>query len=219
MAESPSSTQLVLYDTMCAAITEAAAVDEVKEIRDKAAALALYARQARNVEAERQCVEIRIRAERRAGELLRQMEKAKGSPGNQYTGPLDRREGSKTLSDFGISYDQSARWQQLASVPQDVFEAAFRAEDMPSTSGILRAADRVNLHFEISNRREEPRTVQLKVTADHSPTRVVALRSADFELITLKALARDLSAILTRYDNNVKLTDVLRCLREHASPK
>jgi hypothetical protein len=64
-----------------------------------------------------------MRAERKAGQLLQQMEKAKGAPGNQHTGPLLRQEGTKTLSDLGISYRQSSDWQQLADVPEDEFEA------------------------------------------------------------------------------------------------
>jgi hypothetical protein len=42
-------------------------------------------RQAENVEAERRCCEIRLRAERKAGELLRQTEQAKGArePGSK----------------------------------------------------------------------------------------------------------------------------------------
>jgi hypothetical protein len=52
---------------------------------------------AQNREAERQAAEIRLRAERRIGQLLTELAKAKGAPGNQYTGPLERPEGSKTL--------------------------------------------------------------------------------------------------------------------------
>ena len=40
-----------------------------KDIRDKARAIEVYARQARNVEAERRACEIRLRAERRCGQL------------------------------------------------------------------------------------------------------------------------------------------------------
>jgi hypothetical protein len=47
--------------------------DEAKEIRDKARALEVYAKQAQNREAERKAAEIRIRAERRAGQLLKEM--------------------------------------------------------------------------------------------------------------------------------------------------
>jgi hypothetical protein len=56
------------------------------------------------------------------------MEKAKGSPGNQYTGPVERCYGSKTLSDFGITRDQSSQWQKLAAVPQPDFKAALAGE-------------------------------------------------------------------------------------------
>jgi hypothetical protein len=76
--------ELIRYDAMCQAIADAYEVDEVKDIRDKARAFEIYAQQARNVEAERRACEIRLRAERRCGQLLRQMAKAKGAPGNQH---------------------------------------------------------------------------------------------------------------------------------------
>jgi hypothetical protein len=132
-------TELVRYDAMCRAIADAYEVDEVKEIRDKALALEIYARQAKNVDAERDACEIRLRAERRAGQLLKEIEKAKGSPGNQYTGPLARPEGSKTLKQRRISYDQSSRWQKLADVPEEQFDAALGGPEMPTTVGIIAA--------------------------------------------------------------------------------
>jgi hypothetical protein len=135
-----TSTELVRYDAMCRAIAVAYEVDEVKEIRDRAAALEHYARQAHNVEAERLCCEIRLRAERKAGELLRQMEKAKGAAGNQYTGPVERNDGSKTLSELGISRDQSSRWQKLAQVPAPQFEAALATAQRPTTASIINGA-------------------------------------------------------------------------------
>lgn len=55
---------------MCRAIAECHSVDEVKDLHDKARALEIYAKQAMNVEAERKATEIRLRAERRAGELM-----------------------------------------------------------------------------------------------------------------------------------------------------
>jgi hypothetical protein len=61
------TTALVKYDAMCRAIDHAYQVDEVKDIRDKALAFEAYARQAHNIEAERQACDIRIRAEKRGG--------------------------------------------------------------------------------------------------------------------------------------------------------
>ena len=54
--------------------------------------------------------------QRKAGELLKQMEKSKGSKGNQYTEKLDRLHDatSPTLKDLGIHRLQSQRWQQIA---------------------------------------------------------------------------------------------------------
>ena len=83
-------TDLVKYDAMVHSIAECKQVDEVKDIRDKALALEAYAKQAMNFEAERQCAEIRVRAERQCGIMLSQMEKAKGSDRGGRTG-LDSR--------------------------------------------------------------------------------------------------------------------------------
>jgi phage N-6-adenine-methyltransferase len=129
--------ELVRYDAMCRAIAEAHAIDEVKELRDKAAALIEYARQAQNTELERQCCEIRVRAERRAGQMLRDMDKAKGSPGNQFTGPLDRNEGSKTLADYRITYYQSSQWQKLAALTEPEFEAKLASVVIPTIGAVL----------------------------------------------------------------------------------
>lgn len=62
---------LTRYDNACRALAAAKAVDEVKEIRDQAAAMREYARQAKNKQLEVDATEIRIRAERRIGELMK----------------------------------------------------------------------------------------------------------------------------------------------------
>jgi hypothetical protein len=132
-------TQLVRYDAMCRAIAEAYEVDEVKDIRDKAVAIEVYARQAKNVEAERQACEIRLRAERKCGELLREREKAKRGP-DKDTGQRSQRSTSvETLADLGITKDQSSQWQKLAGVPPDLFEQELQRE-RPTTNGIIAAA-------------------------------------------------------------------------------
>jgi len=121
---------LARYDAMCRAIVEAHRVDEAKEFRDKAMALAVYARQAQDSEAERRCCEIRLRAERRAGALLREREMAKG--GQPFQAIPRGARGVETLAELGISYDQSAQWQKVAAMPAPEFEAAVAAVAMPT---------------------------------------------------------------------------------------
>jgi hypothetical protein len=77
-----------------------------------------YARQAKNYEMEIMAAEIRVRAERRAGELLMEMEKNKGAQGsgsNQYE-VRSHDTSTPTLADRGITYDHSSHWQQLAKL-------------------------------------------------------------------------------------------------------
>ncbi len=115
--------ELTKYDAMCRAIDSAYEVDEAKDIRDKAVALEAYFQQAKNVEAERRACEIRLRAERKAGQLLAKMEKAKGVrlDGRDKDGTVRRLHDAttETLSGMGISKDQSSRWQALAGVPEE----------------------------------------------------------------------------------------------------
>ncbi|MDH3595780.1 MAG: hypothetical protein OEU09_14105 [Rhodospirillales bacterium] len=142
---------LVRYDAMCRAIAEAYAVDEVKDIRDKALAFEAYAKQAKNTEAERRACEIRLRAERKAGQLLQEMDKNKGAA--QPTRSSD----TTTLRELGISKDQSSRWQRLAAVPEAEFEAALAAPDKPSTGGI------------IAKTKTDPGAETMRATPDDAP--------------------------------------------------
>ena len=96
-----------------------------------------------NKEAERRAREIPLRAERKAGKLLRAMKKAKGGaqPGIGRAGGM-RSDGPTALRDLGISKEQSSNWQKLAEVPEDEFEAALvDPTQTPSTTGIIRSAE------------------------------------------------------------------------------
>jgi hypothetical protein len=112
--------QLLKYDAACQAILECKQVDEVKDCRDKALAVQLYARQAKNKELEINAAEIRIRAERRLGGMLIEQPKNNGAAMPNAVVADDRV--PPTLSDMGISKDLSARAQSIATISDDDFE-------------------------------------------------------------------------------------------------
>ena len=131
--------QIILYDKMLLAINECHQTDEIKDIRDKALAIEHCARIAENFEAERKAAEIRIRAERRGGELLKELEKGKGGrpPENSAQPALSLF--AKAKEDAGISDDQAKKWQKLAEIPQEEFEQALKdPAAKPSTTGLIK---------------------------------------------------------------------------------
>jgi len=104
----------------------------------------VYQRQAKNIDAETQACRIRLRAERRMGELLASMEKARGGgkiePGKK--GFQQRSEAStpvRTLKQLGLTKDESSRAQQLASIPREQFEEGL-ATERPTAAGIIAQA-------------------------------------------------------------------------------
>jgi hypothetical protein len=144
-------TGLLRYDAMCTAIAECHKVDEVKDLRDKAKAIEVYAKQAQNYEAERQAAEVRIRAERRAGELLREMKtngERESSGGDRKSSSCDPRmiqPEKRSLQSLGITYDQSSKWQQLAAVPEAEFERVVRGSGRPKESSTPRRFEKQSL--------------------------------------------------------------------------
>lgn len=121
---------LVRYDAACRALAEAKSVDEVKDMRDKSEAVRCYAKQAKNKQLEVDAAEIRLRAERRLGEILRETPKNPGiagaagpGRGNKNPVPEGDRVLAPTLSDLGIDKKLSSRAQKLAAVPEPEFES------------------------------------------------------------------------------------------------
>jgi len=70
--------ELVKYEAMKIAIAECHTMDESKNICDKSEALAVYAKQIKDRKTEIQFAEIRLRAERRFGEISRGLPKDAG---------------------------------------------------------------------------------------------------------------------------------------------
>jgi len=138
--------QLAHFDTARREIALASSIDEVKQIRDKAEALRQYIKQqGAGLEMQNRCAEIKIRAERRAGELLGETEFNKG--GRPSENLLQDVSSLPKLKDFDISEIQSHRWQLEAEVPEEILEqhiAKVKAEEGELTSiSIQRLAARL----------------------------------------------------------------------------
>src|ERR1700722_17613445 len=114
-------TQLARYDEACRALAAAKSVDEVKDWHNKAAAMQEYARQAKNRQLEVDAGEIRLRSERRLGEMLAEQKSTVGlNTGARGIGrsavPEENRTSKPTLADVGIDKNLSSRAQKLAAV-------------------------------------------------------------------------------------------------------
>jgi hypothetical protein len=68
--------------------------------------------------------EIKLRPERRGGELLREMDLNKGGWANKEScaPAMGVQDETPKLSDMGISFNQSSRWQAMAKLPEEKFE-------------------------------------------------------------------------------------------------
>lgn len=202
-------TNLIRYEAARTALAEAHRVDEVKDIRDKAEAMAAYARQAKDSELIQYATEIKVRAERRCGELLRvnvatASERGAMGAATRWSGKSNESTSHpQTLSGMGLTKDESSRYQQLAAMPDDHFETAVATAKATAgevtTAFMLREAAKSRPSKKLTKadkerleRLNQSRTDSLVVM--HARQLLTALRSRDSftdeEKSTLEELAR-----------------------------
>ena len=102
------------------ALEAAKSIDDLVDLRDQVTAIATYAKASRmsldNVNA---AMEVKLRIDRKSGELLRGMEKVGHRPKKgDSVQPF-----SESLEAMGIAKHESHRWQKIAAIPEDEFTA------------------------------------------------------------------------------------------------
>ena len=113
--------ELVRYDAACKALAEAKTIDEAKEIRDQAVAMAAYARQAKNRELEADAIEIRMRATRRLDQMRVAQKESVGL--NRGAAVPTRVDEKPTLASQGIDKNLAHQARQLGSMSDEKFES------------------------------------------------------------------------------------------------
>jgi N6-adenosine-specific RNA methylase IME4 len=143
---------LVKLEQARVALAEARDLHEAKWIRDAAKAAADLLKQQRlSEEAVQDALELKLSAERRMGEFL----KENVSPGN----PQLCHGGTIGRLPEGVSRSQSSRWQKVADLPEEIFTdylaVCRRKGEEPTTAGCLRlgrASTQERRHEELASR-------------------------------------------------------------------
>lgn len=114
--------ELVKYDAACRAVAELKTIDECKEFANYAEAARAYARQAQNRQLEIDACEVRVRAERRLGQILLELKKG-GHIARQGLRDQTAHGQRKIprLAELGVDHNTSAIAQRLALLPEARF--------------------------------------------------------------------------------------------------
>jgi len=157
------SVSLATIDRASKMLAEASSLEDIKAVHDIAQAAVEYAKAARlGAEAARHAAAVKLRAERKAGELLAGLERD-GGESTQFGRPtLDAREPSPyaaALAGSGTTRQDANRWQQVAEVPANEFDSYLDKAAELTTAGLLREYVRAAQSRERENRAGQTVTV------------------------------------------------------------
>lgn len=122
----------VKYEAAKTALAECEAVDECRSWAKKAAALASYARQAKDDSLEKMATRIRARAVKRAGDLLNELPADAHRPRKGVPDTTHQSERDRAAKSAGMSDREKHQALRVSNVPQEEFEAAVESETPPS---------------------------------------------------------------------------------------
>lgn len=116
---------LAVIDSAEQALIKANSIEELSKVRIEAETLRIWAKKVhKGMAAQNRIAEIKVKAERKTGQILKQMEKNKGGQPSEKN-QAHHVPSTPTLKDLGIHRLQSQRWQQIADLPNEVFEEAL----------------------------------------------------------------------------------------------
>ena len=122
------------YKDAKTALAKCSRIDECKDWKDKAAAIASYAKQADDKALLTMAVRIKLRATRRGGQLLKQIKRGKGGQPSHSTstGSGTSRTRADAARGAGLSKRQKHTMLRVASIPEAEFEAVVESNDPPT---------------------------------------------------------------------------------------
>jgi hypothetical protein len=121
-------------------IVKCARVDEAKELRDKAKALAYYAQQRHDQELNVWMSEIRLPAEIRIAEISRELEKVETTGPSSVRIPSGGKPKEQQLAEAGLSTSTANRYEELSAYNEEthpVFAAAAENYFAGGESGVI----------------------------------------------------------------------------------
>ena len=136
-------TVLSNWDKAKNAVALCKSIDEVKVIKDQAEALRSYAKQANEgLEVQNNIADIKLRAERKIGELSKELPALGHRPKASHRGELK----SQTLKELGIQHPE--RYEAIASLPKKEFEQHIKevkaSNKELTTVGVIQLARKLN---------------------------------------------------------------------------
>ena len=189
---------LVTLERASQMLAEVKSIDDAKTLIDLAEAARVYARQIDlGLKAQNHAAEIKLRAQRRAGEILGAMDKNVGtrgrlenfnpSGGSVVNPPEDQ---PPTYDDLGISKFDAHNWRSVAILPdykfEDYIESSKESGREITTAGVVREANKHKNEQDL----EESRDYKIPLT-DGEKNRLVGRFMAGMIIRAIKDAAGD----------------------------
>lgn len=124
-------------------LAESETIEEALNIRDAAVAAHAYAKAKDSDEIAQMAMDLKLRAERKAGGFLKEMPKSQGAA--QRGCDMQPR----TYKELGIEKTEAHRWQRIASIPEERFESyLFNARQRTQSALLIEAARQIRPEHE-----------------------------------------------------------------------